>query len=39
LFSLPLEHRPFRELKGADVAALLDTIEDKSGPRQADVCL
>jgi integrase len=33
------EHRPFRELKRQDVAALLDKIEDKNGPRQADIVL
>lgn len=33
------QHRPFRELRRGDVASLLDKIEDKSGPRQADVVL
>jgi integrase len=33
------QHRPFREIKRADVAELLDKIVDKHGPRQADVCL
>jgi integrase len=33
------QDRPFRELKRADVAALLDRIEDRHGPRQADMCL
>lgn len=32
-------NRPFREIKRGDVAALLDTIQDDNGPRQADVCL
>jgi integrase len=31
--------RPFRELKRADVAALLDQIQDRHGSRQADMCL
>jgi integrase len=30
---------PFREIKRSDVTALLDQIEDGSGPRQADICL
>lgn len=33
------EHRPFREIRRSDVAALLDEIVDNNGPRQADVCL
>lgn len=33
------EHKPFRELKRGDVAALLDHIEDQHGARQADICL
>jgi integrase len=33
------EHKPFRELKRADVATLLDHIQDQHGPRQADMCL
>lgn len=33
------QDRPFRQLKRADVAALLDQIEDRHGPRQADMCL
>ena len=33
------EHRPFRELKRQDVAALLDQIQDQHGARQADMCL
>jgi integrase len=33
------EHRPFRSLKRADVAGLLDKIEDENGARQADVVL
>jgi integrase len=32
-------NRPFLELKRRDVADLLDEVEDKHGPRQADVCL
>ncbi len=32
-------NRTFREIKRADVADLLDKIEDNSGKRQADVCL
>jgi integrase len=31
--------RGFAGLRRSDVAALLDVIEDKHGPRQADVCL
>jgi hypothetical protein len=31
--------RPFREIKRADVAALLDQLPDERGPRQADMCL
>jgi integrase len=31
--------RDFTSIKRADVAALLDGIEDKNGPRQADYCL
>jgi integrase len=33
------QHQPFRELKRGHVTALLDHIEDKHGPRQADVVL
>jgi hypothetical protein len=33
------QHRPFRGLKRADVADLLDRIEDNHGKRQADLCL
>ena len=33
------EHRPFRELKRGDVAALMDGIEDRHGARQADLVL
>jgi integrase len=33
------QHRPFRDLKRADVVALLDGIEDNHGPRQADMVL
>jgi integrase len=33
------EHRPFREIKRSDVAALLDQIVDNNGARQADMCL
>ncbi len=33
------EHRPFREIKRSDVAALLDQIVDDNGSRQADMCL
>jgi integrase len=33
------QHRPFRDLKRADVVALLDGIEDKNGSRQADMTL
>jgi integrase len=33
------QDRPFRELKRGAVAALLDRIEDRHGPRQADMCL
>jgi integrase len=33
------EHRPFREIKRGDVAALLDATEDAHGTRQADVVL
>lgn len=32
-------HRPFREIRRGDVAALLDHIEDKHGARQADLVL
>jgi integrase len=32
-------NRPFREIKRGDVSNLLDVIEDKHGPRQADVVL
>jgi integrase len=31
--------RPFLDIRRADVAALLDVVEDKHGPRQADVIL
>lgn len=31
--------RPFLDIKRRDVAALLDTVEDQSGPRQADLVL
>jgi integrase len=33
------QHRPFREIKRGDVAALLDRIVDQNGARQADVVL
>jgi integrase len=33
------EHRVFREIKRGDVADLLDRIEDRHGPRQADLVL
>ncbi len=33
------QHRVFRDIKRADVADLLDTIVDKHGSRQADICL
>jgi integrase len=33
------QHRPFRDIKRGDVAALLDKIQDNHGSRQADVCL
>jgi integrase len=33
------QHRPFRDIKRGDVAALLDQIEDDHGPRQADMVL
>jgi integrase len=33
------QHRPFREIKRGDVAALLDKVEDKHGKRQADIVL
>jgi integrase len=33
------EHRPFREIRRADVANLLDHIEDNHGARTADYCL
>jgi integrase len=32
-------HRAFREIKRGDVADLLDRIEDRHGPRQADIVL
>jgi integrase len=31
--------RPFREIRRSDVAALLDHIQDRHGPQQADSCL
>ncbi len=33
------EDRPFREIRRGDVARLLDHIQDKHGPRQADMVL
>jgi integrase len=33
------QHTPFRELKRSDVNTLLDTIQDRHGARQADMCL
>jgi len=33
------QDRPFEEIRRSDVADLLDIVEDKNGPRQADVML